>query len=141
MEPQPASLLARIERLERSNRKLRRASIAIASAGLLLGLAGMAAPALCDTLYAERLVLHDPSGSQRIVADAYGGAPTLSVLSKEGRALAKIGVGQDGEPYLTFFDSKGAEKGTWKGSIPTQARPETKPVPSGEGDRTVSVLR
>jgi len=129
-------LLHRIERLERSNRKLRRTSIAVASAGLLLGLAGMAAPGLCDTLYAERLVLHDPSGSQRIVADAYGGAPTFSVLSKEGRALARIGVAQDGEPYLTFFDAKGAEKGTWKGAIPTQPRPETKAVPpSGPGDK------
>ena len=141
MEAQSDSLLERIERLERSNRKLRRATIAIGSAGILLGLAGMAAPAVCDTLYAERLVLHDPSGSQRIVADAYGGSPNFSVLSKEGRTLAKIGVAQDGEPYLTFFDAKGAEKGTWKGSIPTQARPETKSVPSGAGDRTVSVLR
>lgn len=129
-------LLHRIERLENSNRKLRRTSIAIASAGLLLGLAGMAAPGLCDTLYAERLVLHDPSGSQRIVADAYGGAPTFSVLSKEGRALAKIGVAQDGEPYLTFFDAKGGEKGTWKGAIPAQARPETKAVPATDpGDK------
>ena len=135
METQSASLLQRIERLERSNRKLRRVSIAIATGGLLLGLAGMAAPALCDTLYAERLVLRDPSGSQRIVADAYGGAPTFSVLSKDGKALARIGVAQDGEPYLTFFDTKGAEKGTWKGAIPTQARPETKAVPKGEGDK------
>jgi hypothetical protein len=131
-----AELLHRIERLESSNRKLRRVSIGIASAGLLFGLAGMAAPALCDTLYAERLVLHDPSGSQRIVADAYAGAPTFSVLSKEGRALARIGVAQDGEPYLTFFDAKGSEKGTWKGAIPPQARPETKAVPPKEpGDK------
>jgi len=141
MELQSDTLLQRIERLERSNRKLRGTSIAIASAGLLLGLAGMAAPTLCDTLYAERLVLHDSSGSQRIVADAYGSAPTFSVLSKDGRALARIGVGKDNEPYLTFFDAKGAEKGTWKGSIPTQARPETKAVPAGDADRTVSVLR
>lgn len=135
MESQSASLLQRIERLERSNRKLRRASIAIASGGLLLGLVGMAAPAMCDTLYAERLVLRDPTGSQRIVADAYGGAPSFSVLSKEGRALAKIGLAQDGEPYLTFFDAKGAEKGTWKGAIPAQPRPETKAVRTGEGDK------
>ena len=139
MEAESASLLQRIEKLERSNRKLRRASIAIASAGLLLGLAGMAAPALCDTLYAERLVLRDPSGSQRIVADAYGGVPSFSVLSKEGRALARIGVAQDGEPYLTFYDAKGGEKGTWKGAIPTQARPETKAVPSSDANRTVGM--
>ncbi|MFN0009963.1 MAG: hypothetical protein ACKVXR_18880 [Planctomycetota bacterium] len=132
-------LLHRIERLERSNRKLRRASIAIAASGLLLGLAGMGAPGLCDTLYAERLVLHDPSGNQRIVADAYPGAPTFSVLSREGRALARIGVAQDGEPYLTFFDPKGAEKGTWKGSIPSQARPETKAVPRTDADPRISM--
>jgi hypothetical protein len=130
MQNDNAALLDRIERLERSSRGVRRTSFAIAVGGLFLGLAGMAAPSLCDTLYAERLVLRDPSGKQRIVADAYGGAPTFSVLSKEGRAVARLGVAQDGDPYLTFFDPRGAETGTWKGSIPSPRGPETKAAPS-----------
>ena len=140
MESEVSNLSQRIERLERDSRKIRRVSYTIAGLGLLFGLAGMAAPAVCDTVFAERLVIRDNAGQQRIVADAYSGAPSFSVLSKEGRALARIGVAQDGEPYLTFYDAKGSEKGTWKGAIPAPARPETKAA-AGDADRTVSVLR
>ena len=141
MESENSVLAERIDRLERSNKRVLRTSIAIAATGLFLGLAGMAAPALCDTVFTERLVIRDPSGHQRIVADAYSGAPTFSILSTEGRALARIGVAQDGDAYMTFFDAKGQEKGTWKGAIPASTRPETKAGDPNAQNRTVSMLR
>ncbi len=119
-----SDLTARLERLERENRRTRRLGRPLAAAG---GLLGLAAPAPCDTVFAERLVLRDTAGRQRIVADAYSGAPALSLFSGEGRVLARIGVGQDGDACLTFFDRAGDPKGTWKGEAHDAARPETRP--------------
>lgn len=129
-------LTARLERLERENRRVKRVAFSLAGLGLLLGLAGAAAPALCDVVMAERLVLRDPTGHQRIVADAYTGSPTLTLYAENGRTLARLGADKLGGASLVLFDEKGAPK------IPATA-PETQPEtrPEVKKDQPLTMLR
>jgi hypothetical protein len=101
----------RIGRLERENRKLKRWAAAACGGFALLGLLGMAAPAICDVVSGERFVLRDASGRQRVLVDAYQtDSPTLTLQSSAGKTLAKLGLDERGEGYLNLYDEKGASK-------------------------------
>ncbi len=111
MQNQLSQVLERLERLEKQNRRLKRAAAVLAAGIGLTGLAAFAAPAVCDVVYAERLVLRDTSGKQRLVMDAYKSeAPTITWHEKDGRALAKLCINADGVASIDYFDKQGASK-------------------------------
>ena len=127
-------LTSRIDRLERENARLKRWG-GLACAGLaLLGLAA-AAPAVCDVISGERLVLRDGSGRQRLTLDAYRNeAPELTLQSRDGKPLARAGIDAQGEAYLALYDAKGAPKATFTsagagaGAAPRTGEPAREPA-------------
>lgn len=124
-------LALRLENLERENKKLKRAGAALACAAGVLGLLGMAAPALCDIVNAERLVLRDPSGHQRLVVDAYQSeSPTLTWMGRDGRNVARLGVAENGEAYFDVFDKQGGSKSIWRVAPDAAPKTEKRPEPA-----------
>ena len=92
-------LIGRLERLERSNRRLKLAALG----GLALaGLASLAAPAVCKTVTAERLLVHDSSGRTRMKMDAYmTQTPSLSFFDEKGRHAGELSVDAKGAMHVT----------------------------------------
>lgn len=108
MTDRTQELLTRIESLERKNRRIVGAGVAV----LALGAVGLvSARTVCDTVSAERFVLRDAQGQQRGVFTAYetGGAPQFSLLDKKGKPMAVIAVEKDGA-FLTLADATGEHK-------------------------------
>ena len=108
------AVTARLDRLEKQNKTLKRWG-----AGLGLGLALMgltSARLVCDQLSGERLVIRDTSGRTRILADAYTSeSPSLVFSGKDGRAMAKLGIDErSGEFMINVLDSKGGVKASWR---------------------------
>jgi hypothetical protein len=101
-------LIARIESLEKKNRRL----VRIGGAALiaLAGLGAMSLRPTCNTVSAERFVLRDAQGRQRALLTAYetGGAPQLALYDTSGRAAATLGVEKTGA-FLALADGN-AEK-------------------------------
>ena len=105
-------LHARIERLERQNRKLVRYGAGVLGTLGLITLASAAAP-LCKTLRAERFVLEDSRGTQRMVFDAYSTPkPTVTLLDAEGDKAARLHVGEGGSIDLEVFMEDGSSSRT-----------------------------
>ena len=79
----------RIERLEKENRRLKRIGGGLA---IFLGAVGLmgASTAFCKTVWAERLVLRDSSGRDRLMMDAYSGAPAITMQDEKGRSVARF---------------------------------------------------
>ncbi len=92
-------LVSRLERLERSNRRLKWTALG----GLALaGLASMASPLVCKTVTAERLIVHDSSGRTRMKMDAYmTQTPSLSFFDEKGRHAGDLSVDAKGAMHLT----------------------------------------
>ena len=101
-------LARRMEKLEQENRRLKRwGGAAIAVVGVI-GLTSMALPSVCKTVWAERFVLKDSAGSGRMTIDAYrSGAPVITAQDQHGNTFAKLTL-DGGAPSLEFFDKKGA---------------------------------
>jgi len=99
-------LLARIESLEKKNRRLVRMGSAALVA--IAGLGAMSMRSTCDTVSAERFVLLDTQGHQRALLSAYetGGVPQLALYDKKGRAVATLGVEKTGA-FLSLADANG----------------------------------
>ncbi len=107
--PRPLDLNRRLERLELENRRLKRIGAGAFFLCGALSLTSMAGPRLCRTLKAERVVVEDSSGRSRMVLDAYSTEdPTITLKSKDGKPLARIGV-EDGELSLDVFRSGAPE--------------------------------
>ena len=141
-------LIARIESLEKKNRRLVRiggvALVALASLG------AMSLKSACDTVSAERFVLLDTQGQRRALLSAYdtGGVPQLVLYDKKGRAAATLGIGKSGA-YLTLADADaqktvryevegGTATGPSTGEHAPKREPESKgtgPIMAGEGTR------
>jgi hypothetical protein len=89
-------LIARIEALEKKNRRL----MFMGGAALLAvaGLGAMSMRPACDSVSAERFIVRDSQGHQRALLTAYetGGAPKLTLFDTKGRAVATLGVEQSG---------------------------------------------
>ena len=107
MSEDPRQLTARLERLERTNRRLTRfggAAFGLACVGWLASMTPV-----CKTVWAERFVLKDARGKERGVLTAYetGGTPKFSLLGERGQTLATLSVGEDGNAFLALFDAKG----------------------------------
>jgi hypothetical protein len=141
-------LIARIESLEKKNRRL----VRIGGAAILaLGsLGAMSLRSACDTVSAERFVLLDTQGHQRALLSAYdtGGVPQLVLYDKKGRAAATLGIGKTGA-YLALADADAqktvryeVESGTATGPSTGENAPKreaeskgTGPIMAGEGTR------
>lgn len=137
-------LIARIESLEKKNRRL----VRIGGAAILaLGsLGAMSLRSTCDTVSAERFVLLDTQGRQRALISAYetGGAPQFVLYDKKGRAAATLGIGKSGA-CLTLADAEtgrtiryGIDDNATGGESPKKAEGETKgagPIAPDEGTR------
>ncbi len=102
------ALTARLERLERSHRRWRGAGLIAMLGVATLGLAA-AAPAVCDIVYGERLVLRDEGGRTRVTIDAYRtDTPSLAFQDRDGRVRARLGLDKDGQAFVSVYDAKGA---------------------------------
>ena len=78
-------LIARIESLEKKNRRLVRIGGAVSI--VLAGLGAMSLRSACDTVSAEKFVLRDAQGRRRalLTADDPRGVPQLAVYDTQGR--------------------------------------------------------
>ncbi|MFT5051649.1 MAG: hypothetical protein ACI8QZ_003069 [Chlamydiales bacterium] len=111
-------LHARIDRLERQNRRLVRYGTGVIGTLALITLMSAAAP-LCKTLRAERFVLEDSRGTQRMVFDAYSTPkPTVTLLDSEGDKSARLHVGDAGSIDLEVFMEDGSSSRTTLGAAP-----------------------
>jgi len=107
MNEVPQHWTARLERLERTNKRLTRfggTALGLACVGWLASMTPV-----CKTVWAERFVLRDARGKDRGVLTAYetGGTPRFSLLGERGQTLATLSVGEDGNAFLALFDAKG----------------------------------
>ena len=99
------NVVARLDRLERQNRKLRRITTALGA----LAVAALATPfvmsasPVCKTIWAERFVLKDARGNQRGLWDAYtrNGNPTLQLFDARGKLAMAIALDDEGGPSLS----------------------------------------
>lgn len=129
-------LSVRIERLERENRRMKRFGLAATVCAGLLGLAA-AAPAMCDVIYGERLVLRDESGRQRVTLDAYHNEnPALAWSDAQGRVRAKIALDARGDLVVNVLDEKGDTKGTHRFGADQPAPKSGSDLPAGKRDVT-----
>ena len=106
MTQELSKLDARIESLERQNRRFKAVGLGLAA---VLGTVGImsASSAMCDTVSAERFVLHDAKGKTRMLMDAYHTSPHIAFRNEAGKTVATFGVDDKGESYLTLYDAKG----------------------------------
>ena len=120
------TILARIEKLERQNRRLKQGSLvcaaAIVAVALASGLLGQtqhkstrrkpaaapapAAPVVPEKIEAKSFVLEDSSGHARAELSMGGTGPSLRLLDQSGSALVAISLndGTPGGPMLLLSD-------------------------------------
>ena len=92
-------LLRRLERLERSNRRLKWGATAALAAFGAVGL--MSASTVCKTVWGERFVLRDGQGRDRVTWDAYSNkTPKLTFQGQRGQALATMAFDEEGAMQL-----------------------------------------
>lgn len=101
------NLTARLDKLERQNKRLVRAGAA--AFGLAIAGWAMSMAPVCKTVWAERFVLRDARNNERAVLTAYetGGTPQLTFLNQKGKSVATLSVDEDGGAFLTLADAKG----------------------------------
>lgn len=91
MQDRIATLEARLAELEGRGRRTRRFAAAGIALALLLGTTAAVTPSLCDTVRAERFILTDADGRERMRINAYGGdTATLQLYDSHGRELAGL---------------------------------------------------
>ena len=106
-------ITARLEKLEQENRRLKRVGGALLGAIGVVALCGAAAPAFCKTVWAERLVLRDSSGRDRLMMDAYSSdTPSITMRDKSGESVVRLSW-KDGV-LMDLLDAKGKSSATVK---------------------------
>ena len=100
-------LLARMDHLERQNRSLKRWGMAALVFGVV-GVLGSAA-AVCDSVSAERFLVRDSRGKERVRLTAYetGGVPKLSFLNDKGQVVFSLGVCEKNTGYIEVTGANG----------------------------------
>lgn len=104
--PELAAVVARLDKVERQDRKLRRAGIAVlvlAAAGLLMG--GQAMPK-ARTVEAESFVLKDGAGKIRAELNLRKDMPVLVLYDENGKFRVMLDAFKDG-PGLILADENG----------------------------------
>jgi hypothetical protein len=124
------TLPARVEALERENRRLKRVAVLVAAALTAVAAVGMSAPPT-KTLDLGILRIVDSKGKARAVLGVGDEGPALALLDEKGRLRANLGVAREGasldlldaneqpraqlivdekqEPHLDFTDAKGVQ--------------------------------
>jgi hypothetical protein len=101
-----AQLLERIDRLERSGRRVRLTAIGMASLGAI-GCLALVAPTAVRTLTAETLTVETLRGK------------SVEIVDDAGKVRARLGVGRSGDPSLALLDEAGVPQVTLAlGSFP-----------------------
>ncbi|HUR29435.1 MAG TPA: hypothetical protein VM509_14695 [Planctomycetota bacterium] len=104
---QDHDLIVRLDRLERQNRSLKRWSLA----AVVLGGVGMlgAAATVCDSVSAERFIVRDTRGNERVRLTAYetGGSPKLTFSNEKGQAVFSLGVSDKSAGYIEVVGANG----------------------------------
>ena len=106
MSDEVRAVMARVENLERQNRLMRLAGLAIllfAGTSLLMG---QAAPRY-GTIDARELILRDDAGTPRIKLFVTDHGPMLSMIHVDGKPQVGLGLGERGTANLTLFDANG----------------------------------
>lgn len=103
------NILVRIAALERQNRRLRSmmlGMVVLVIAGLCLSFVnvGVRARAPLPKRKAEKLVLHDEAGRERIVLKTDNDDPRIQLFNSDGKLVAVLG--SKGGASLVFCDSK-----------------------------------
>lgn len=123
MSHQDHDLVARLERLERENRRVKRVVGGLLAGVGALALVSFAAPTLCKTVTAERLVIHDERGKERMVVNAYATrTPSLTFKDASGAAAARLSIDDAGTLDVQVF----------KNGEPTDASFRLQPVKGDE---------
>jgi hypothetical protein len=113
MNEHSTSLAARLEKLEQENRRMKRVGGALLGAIGVVALCGAAAPAFCKTVWAERLVLRDSSGRDRMTMDAYSSStPSITMRDAKGESVVRLSW-KDGV-LMDMLDAKGKSAATVK---------------------------
>jgi hypothetical protein len=106
-------LVGRIDRLERQNRRFRRAATAIALGVAAVFLMGQTVPK-SPAVETQKLVLKDKRGKIRAVLGAFSEDEPfgLLVFDANQRIRAKLGLEADGSPILALTDDRGVDRVT-----------------------------
>lgn len=103
--PMMDAFVQRLERLERENRRLKRAGVVVLAAITALGLMGQATPSrVTKVIAAEHFILRDSQGRNRGGLLMVDGRPTLHLADDTGRARAELIVLSNNTPALRFYD-------------------------------------
>jgi hypothetical protein len=103
-------LLQRLEKLERSNRRLKLSGLAVLFGLAAFGLMGQARPPL-QTVEAQEFVVKDAAGVVRARLGASASAVSLSLSHEGGRANLVVSGGRGQGAHLAVSDSAGKVKG------------------------------
>lgn len=114
-QPALESLIQRLDRLERDNRRLRRTATLLLLGGLAMVLMGQAPvdrvaanTVVAQTLEAHSIVLRDARGRVRVLLESETAGPvTMTVADKQGRERLALGVGPAGGVGVVFRDKEG----------------------------------
>lgn len=102
--------MQRLDRLERENRRSKRAAAALAIGIAAVVLMGQARPAT-KVVEAEQFVLLDPAGKPRgMLSVSPDGSAGLALVDKDGKPRAELGVEADGRPGLVLKDPDGNQR-------------------------------
>jgi hypothetical protein len=127
---QAQDLVVRLDRLERENRKLRRLGLAALAFGGI-GVLGAAAT-VCDSVSAERFIVRDTRGNERVRLTAYetGGIPKLSFMNERGQVVFSLGVTEKSTGYIEVAGTNGPVRSAFGIQ---DGRAVLEPVAKGEG--------
>src|SRR5437879_6012790 len=104
--PELQDLAQRVERLERENRRLKRAGLVALALAAVLVLTGRARSS--RVMEANRFVLRDTSGRVRAELKTEEDlSPRLVLLDSHGASRAWLDLSKKGEPTLRFWDAMG----------------------------------
>lgn len=114
IEPTMDTLVRRVDRVERDNRRwkiLWSAAIAVPGFVFLLGATASEIPTIVDEVRAHRFVLVDKDGKIRAGLSAGpDGKAGLALADKDGKIRAGLGVTPDGSPGLALADKNGTRR-------------------------------
>lgn len=109
-DPVNPALLQRLEKLERSNRRLKLSGLVVLFGLAAFGVMGQARPPL-QTVEAQEFVVKDAAGVVRARLGASASAVSLSLSHEGGRANLVVSGGRGQGAHLAVSDSAGKVKG------------------------------
>ena len=110
-EPHFLTLTERLDRLERENRRWRRAGAGVLIVIAAFALMGQAIQGVPKAMEAERFVLRDTGGRVRAALGMEAdGSVGLWLLDSAGKTRAGVGVSREGSPVMALADQTGKSR-------------------------------